>query len=169
MKIEELYFTNEGVGSHWFNRVKAYCKRGYSLESIAKMFRTKKCNLRVHYGDSYKMFFCKDNCPDYVGSMIIRRTVDATENGSYVVERKIGMNWVKMSDQNLCWLLGYLVEELDDEGLVRLGENGAPDYHYGYHSLMKYLSNLKPFTDYTMLTFMPMWLTEEADKLDFVY
>lgn len=166
METKTIYLF--GWDLKWFLQCKAYAKRGYTLADIAKQFRCGKIRLCVQYGQDTKWYFPGNL--DAVGYLTIRMTLDATEHNCYVIERRIGRNWVEISEENMCFLLGFYTIPLDNEGNVEYDDNGNMVIDWSYYSYLQWQKQMMAsYKEFTLLTFLICSEQELADKLNFVY
>ena len=166
MKIIDIYYGKEAAGVEWFQRVKAYVKRGMSLMTTAKDLRAGRAFLALHYGLDTRWIWGEGQ--ESIGTLNFHREVATSEHSLNVVLHN-GLHREPISDQNLCFLLGYYCPRLDKYGNIEFDDNGLIIYDYDYTALTKYLSGLKPYAEYTMLTFLSDAECKLAKHFKFVW
>lgn len=162
----DIYYGKEAAGVEWFQRVKAYCKRGISLMTTAKDVRAGRAFIVLHYGIGTRWIWGEGQ--EIIGTLNFHREVAVSEHSLRVILHN-GLHREPISDQNLCFLLGYYSARLDKFGNIEFDDNDVIILDYDYIALTKFLGNLKPYAEYTMLTFLSDAELKLAKQFNFVF
>ena len=106
----DIYYGKEAAGVEWFQRVKAYGKRGIGLMNTAKDVRAKRAFIALHFGLDTRWIW--GDGQERIGTLNLHREVAASEHSLSVILHN-GLQREPVSDQNLCFLLGYYSARMD--------------------------------------------------------
>lgn len=165
-KTIDIYLGKEAAGVEWFQRVKAYGKRGIGLMTTARDVRAKRANVCLHYGLETRWIW--GDGQEFIGTINLHREVAASEHSLACILHN-GTHREPVSDDNLCYLLGYYCTRLDRFGNIVYDDKGIVILDYDYTALTKYLNCMKPYAEYTLFTFLSKAEVELAKKLNFVW